>query len=318
MRNCDFSTNQVSPVSPPRATKSICSWFANAFLIFLVPARAGLEVLRLIVGLDNGPRLRRADLLGWKYVYVEGGREKFTDASSIKPYLSFRTQLEADPSSGLVKKRGAPWERSSPCLPLHHTNRSKIYQRSSQRASSPNLPHVLNWTFHRKPIFGVAFLLAYAEAGPSPGLHLLPDQPDPKGSATILALDQPRTRRFRFRSQSARPTEYIQNVDDEPLDFSISSASSVQGRHTVPALEHHRAVGQRPRVKARIEDSGMRTVSLWWMHYPGTKRKRRGGGSPSPGSPPRTLHRAKVLLMEIRWSRRVLPPPTKLNLTKMT
>ena len=48
----------------------------------------------------------------WKYIYIEDGKENFTDAPPMKPYPSFQTELEADPNTGLVKKRGAPWEKN--------------------------------------------------------------------------------------------------------------------------------------------------------------------------------------------------------------
>ena len=41
-----------------------------------------LEALRLGAGLDNGPRLRRGDMSDWKYIYVEDGKENFTDIAS--------------------------------------------------------------------------------------------------------------------------------------------------------------------------------------------------------------------------------------------
>ena len=49
---------------------------------------------------------------GWKCIYIENGKENVTDALPTEPRPSFQAELEADPNTGLVKKRGAPREKN--------------------------------------------------------------------------------------------------------------------------------------------------------------------------------------------------------------
>ena len=113
----------------------------------------------------------------WKYIYIEDGKENFTDASPMKPYPSFQTELEADPNAGLVKKRGAPWEKNF-TLPFALPYKSfKDLPEGPCDEAHPRIFHMF-WTgpFTDKPYLALLSFL-YTQ---NIGLHLSPNQPDPK------------------------------------------------------------------------------------------------------------------------------------------
>ncbi|KAF9651821.1 hypothetical protein BDM02DRAFT_3109888 [Thelephora ganbajun] len=151
MKHCDFSTNQY--------------------------VRDCLEVLRLGAGLDNGPRLRRGDMSDWKYIYVEDGKENFTDTSPVKLYPSFQTELDADPNVGLSKKRGVEWEKNFTLPAVTPYKSFKDLPDGPCDEDHPRLFHMF-WTgpFTDKPYLAMLSFL-YTQ---NLGLHLSPDQPDPK------------------------------------------------------------------------------------------------------------------------------------------
>ena len=136
-----------------------------------------LEVLRLGAGLDNGPRLRRGDMSDWKYVYVEDGKENFTDAPPMKPYPSFLTELEADPNAGLSKRRGVDWEKDFTLPPPIPYRPFKDLQKGPCDEEHPRVFHMF-WTgpFTDKPYLALLSFL-YTQ---NLGLHLPLDQPDSK------------------------------------------------------------------------------------------------------------------------------------------
>ena len=98
-------------------------------------------------GLGDRPRSRRADVSDRKYVYIEDGKENFTDAPPAKPSreknpVFFRSVIQA-----VQRSTGG----------------------SLRRSASPSLPHVLGQTCNRQTVFGAVFLLVmYTDPGPSP------------------------------------------------------------------------------------------------------------------------------------------------------
>ena len=135
-----------------------------------------LEVLRLGAGLDNGPQLRRGDMSDWKYIYIEDGKENFTDAPPPKLYPSFQTELNLDPNAGLTKKRGADWEKNFALPPMTPYKTFKDLPDGPCDEDHPRLFHMF-WTgpFTDKPYLALLSFL-YTQ---NLGLHLPPDQPDP-------------------------------------------------------------------------------------------------------------------------------------------
>lgn len=135
-----------------------------------------LEVLRLGAGLDNGKRLRRGKIDEWKYIYMEEGRENFTEpaqislANVIAPRPVESTGIQ-DPNAGLTKKRGVDWE-----LPLHlrpalqHVPYSTLP--TSCDPENPRLFHMF-WTgpFTDKPYLALLSFLFTQNLG----LHLKED-----------------------------------------------------------------------------------------------------------------------------------------------
>ena len=109
-----------------------------------------------------------------KYVYTGDGKENFTDAPPTKLYPSFQTELEADPNAGLVKKRGASWETNFTFFRSVIQVVQRSTGRSLRRRASPNLPHIR--PFADKPHLLLLSLLYTRDLG----LHLPPDQPNPK------------------------------------------------------------------------------------------------------------------------------------------
>jgi len=136
-----------------------------------------LEVLRLGAGLDKGPRLRRGDMSDWKYIYLEDGKENFTDSHPVKLYPSFQTELEADPNAGLSKKRGVGWEKNFTLPSVTQYKSFKDLQEGPCDEDHPRLFHMF-WTgpFTDKPYLAMLSFL-YTQ---NLGLQLPPDQPDPK------------------------------------------------------------------------------------------------------------------------------------------
>ena len=112
----------------------------------------------------------------WKYVYVEEGKENFTDSPAAIPYPSLRTELEADPNAGLSKKRGAQWEKDFTLPPPLQYNSFKELPAGPCDEQHPRLFHMF-WTgpFTDKPYLALLSFL-YTQ---NLGLHLPPDQPDP-------------------------------------------------------------------------------------------------------------------------------------------
>ncbi|KAG9314280.1 hypothetical protein JVU11DRAFT_5068 [Chiua virens] len=139
-----------------------------------------LEVLRLGAGLDNGNHMRRGKIDEWKYIYMEQGRENFTEPAQIslanviapRPVESAAIQ---DPNAGLTKKRGVEWEAS---LPLRSTLQHVPYS-SLPTPCDPENPRLFHmfWTgpFTDKPYLALlSFLFTQNH-----GLHLKEDlEPD--------------------------------------------------------------------------------------------------------------------------------------------
>ena len=136
-----------------------------------------LEVLRLGAGLDNGPRLRRGDISDWHYIYVEDGKENFTDTVPVKLYPSSQSELEADPNAGLTKKRGVEWEKDFTLPPVTKYNPFKDLPDGPCDEDHPRIFHMF-WTgpFTDKPYLALLSFL-YTQ---NLGLHLPLGQSDPK------------------------------------------------------------------------------------------------------------------------------------------
>jgi len=112
----------------------------------------------------------------WKYIYVEDGKENFTDAPVPKAYPSFQTELETDPNAGLTKKRGVEWEKDFTLPPVTPYKSFKDLPEKPCDEDHPRLFHMF-WTgpFTDKPYLALLSFL-YTQ---NLGLHLPPDQPDP-------------------------------------------------------------------------------------------------------------------------------------------
>ena len=113
----------------------------------------------------------------WKYIYIEDGKENFTDSHPVKLYPSFQTELEADPNAGLTKKRGVGWEKNFTLPPVTQYQSFKELSEGPCDEDHPRLFHMF-WTgpFTDKPYLALLSFL-YTQ---NLGLHLPPDQPDPK------------------------------------------------------------------------------------------------------------------------------------------
>ncbi|KAI0639819.1 hypothetical protein C8Q77DRAFT_1045214 [Trametes polyzona] len=150
MEHCDFSQNKY--------------------------VRDCLEVLRLGGGLDNGARVRRGKMDEWKYIYVEDGelQNSTQTVPPVNPALALKSQGEADPNAGFVKKRNADWEPhvrfpQPPKYVAHH-------DRPAACEENPHLFHMF-WTgpFTDKPYLALLSFL-YTQ---NLGLHLDPEHDDP-------------------------------------------------------------------------------------------------------------------------------------------
>ncbi|KAF9450044.1 snoRNA binding protein [Macrolepiota fuliginosa MF-IS2] len=145
MRHCDFSQDKY--------------------------VRDCLEVLRIGGGLDNGERLRRANLDDWKYIYVEE-TDNTTDTTFLNEiYDSPRTaippaiRLSDDPDAGLAKKSDAEWERQVILGPtLTHRPASTLSE-----PCDPENPRVFHmfWTgaFTDKPYLAILSFLFTQNTG---------------------------------------------------------------------------------------------------------------------------------------------------------
>ena len=112
----------------------------------------------------------------WRYICIEDGKGNSTDAPPAKPYPSFQTELEADPNAGLVKERGAPWERNF-TLPFAPPYKSfNDLPEGPCDEAHPRIFHMF-WTgpLTDKPYLAFLSLLCTQNLG----LHLPPDPPDP-------------------------------------------------------------------------------------------------------------------------------------------
>lgn len=187
MKHCDFSTNQY--------------------------VRDCLEVLRLGAGLDKGPGLRRGDMSEWKYIFLEDGKEDFTDdPPPVKLYPSFQTELEADPNAGLRKKGGVPWEKNFTLPPVTPYETFKDLPDGPCDEDHPRIFHMF-WTgpFTDKPYLAMLSFL-YTQ---NLGLHLPADQPDPTvcrpqfwmwiNPGPAAAVPNPNTLRNMFESLGTNP-----------------------------------------------------------------------------------------------------------------
>ena len=168
------SSPEVSRISSTHEKGLFLSSFAVCYLTrsFLpLFSSAGLPGS----GLDDRPRLRRADVSGWKYIYIEDGKELYRrPAHDTMPFVPDRAGT--DPNAGLVKKCGAPWKNFT--LPFAPPYKSfKALPEGPRDEAHPRIFHMF-WTgpFTDKPYLTLLSFL-YAQ---NLGLHLPPDQPGPK------------------------------------------------------------------------------------------------------------------------------------------
>ncbi|KAH9487043.1 hypothetical protein JR316_0001109 [Psilocybe cubensis] len=139
-----------------------------------------LEVLRVGAGLDNGRRVRRGNMDDWKYIYIEQlsnsssalvarGLDEDTGPSYGKAQVTITEDPNADPDSGLTKRRGVEWETppielSNP-IPYHPASTAP----SQCDPENPRIFHMF-WTgpFTDKPYLAILSFLFTQNTG----LHL--------------------------------------------------------------------------------------------------------------------------------------------------
>ena len=174
------------------------------------------------------------------------------------PHPSFQTELEADPNAGLVKKRGAPWEKNFTFFRSAIQVFRRSTGRSSRRSSPPNLPHVLDRTFHRQTVFGVAFPLVYAEHGPSPPSRSTRPQ---SFSATISALSQSWT-----RPSVPNPNALLDMFEPLKANHLGFAGFCIFGPRTSFSFDFGTLPSRwmASRVGGRLGHFRRRTVQLWW------------------------------------------------------
>ena len=173
MKNCDFSTNQVTTVPPSGhgrlASVFLCSLLADTFF-FLVLVRAGLSG-GASVGCGTGQRaaVEKSRHVGLE-VHLRRERKGELHGCAAHETLPF----VPDRAGSGPERWTCEETRCAMGKELHAASRSTIQivpgltRGTLRRKPSSNLPHVLDWAFHRQTVFGVAFLLVYAEPGPPP------------------------------------------------------------------------------------------------------------------------------------------------------
>lgn len=136
-----------------------------------------LEFLRVSAGLDNGRRLRRGSVDGWKYAFMEEDRleeeipPRATQAAPIVPAGPYPTGRQIS-NAGLMKKRNVHWE---PPLELPPPEQPSMGSNRSTACDPENLRlfHMF-WAgpFNEKPYVALLSFLFTQNLG----LHLEPGQ----------------------------------------------------------------------------------------------------------------------------------------------